>query len=128
MEEEDVRREAAIASAPSLQPNFKSPGVTKDQLSKFQELHKKRMQIKKKSEQKRCKDETRKFIKKPNSKNRIDKETSVEDSSLSNSGLNSKENSSGEQQDRQQQITSMKRQKLHWGLDVKERWERKSNM
>lgn len=36
MEEEDERREAAIASAPALQPNFKSSGVTKDQISKFQ--------------------------------------------------------------------------------------------
>ncbi|KAF8010200.1 hypothetical protein BT93_J0974 [Corymbia citriodora subsp. variegata] len=128
MEEEDVRREAAIASTPALRPNFKSPGVTKDQLSKFQELHKKRMQIKKKSEQKKWKDETRKFIKKPNSKNMIDEDTSVENSSLSNSSLNSKEDSSVEQQDMQQQITLTKRQKLHWGLDVKERWERKSNM
>ncbi|XP_030536846.1 protein FAM204A [Rhodamnia argentea] len=128
MEEEDMRREAAIASSPSLQPNFNSPGVTKDQLSKFQELHKKRMQIKKKSEQKRWKDETRKFQEKPNSKNRIDEDTSVEESSLSNSSLISKEDSSVEQQDMQQQITFMKRRKLHWGLDVKERWERKSNM
>lgn len=35
-EEEDERREAAIALAPALQPNFKSSGVSKDQLSKFQ--------------------------------------------------------------------------------------------
>lgn len=34
--EEDERREAAIASAPALQPNFKSTGVSKAQLSKFQ--------------------------------------------------------------------------------------------
>lgn len=98
------------------------------------------MQIKKKSEQKRWKgllcgfsdfnpycrayylpnicgiaDEIRKFQKKPNSKNRIDEDTSIEDSSLSNSSLNSKEDSSVEQQDMQQQITLMKRQKLHWG-------------
>ncbi|XP_059643303.1 uncharacterized protein LOC132285150 isoform X2 [Cornus florida] len=37
MEEEDERREAAIASAPSLQPNFRPVGVTQSQLTKFQE-------------------------------------------------------------------------------------------
>lgn len=34
-EEEDRRREAAIASSPSLQPNFNPKGVTQDQLAKF---------------------------------------------------------------------------------------------
>lgn len=33
--EEDDRREAAIASAQSLLPNFNSKGVSQDQLSKF---------------------------------------------------------------------------------------------
>lgn len=35
---EDVRREAAISSTPVLRPNFKSKGVTQNQLSKFQVL------------------------------------------------------------------------------------------
>ena len=34
--EEDERREAAIASTPSLQSDFKPVGVTNVQLSKFQ--------------------------------------------------------------------------------------------
>jgi hypothetical protein len=34
-EEEDCRREAAISSSLSLQPNFNPKGVTQDQLSKF---------------------------------------------------------------------------------------------
>lgn len=34
--EEDKRREAAIAAAPSLQPSFKPKHVTQDQLSKLQ--------------------------------------------------------------------------------------------
>ena len=34
--EEDERREAAIASTPSLQSDFKPVGVTNLQLSKFQ--------------------------------------------------------------------------------------------
>ncbi|KAK6927936.1 hypothetical protein RJ641_006527 [Dillenia turbinata] len=50
-EEEDERREAAIASAASLQPNFKPSGngITQSQLSKFQELHRRRLEIKSKS-------------------------------------------------------------------------------
>jgi len=35
-EEEDEKREEAIASNPSLQPNFKPKRVTQDQLSKLQ--------------------------------------------------------------------------------------------
>lgn len=35
-EDEDNRRETAIASTRSLQPNFKPVGVTTQQLSKFQ--------------------------------------------------------------------------------------------
>lgn len=34
-EEEDRRREAAIASTPCLRPNFKPKGVTQHQLEKF---------------------------------------------------------------------------------------------
>nr|KYP42695.1 hypothetical protein KK1_035881 [Cajanus cajan] len=35
MEEEDRKREAAIASTPLLQPNFNPKGITQHQLSKF---------------------------------------------------------------------------------------------
>ncbi|OIV90145.1 hypothetical protein TanjilG_01599 [Lupinus angustifolius] len=49
-EEEEERREAAIASTPCLQPNFNPKGpLTKDHLSKFRELHNKRLQLKSKS-------------------------------------------------------------------------------
>lgn len=36
VDKEDERKEAAIASTPALQPNFKPKGVTQNQLSKFQ--------------------------------------------------------------------------------------------
>ncbi|KAL3378127.1 hypothetical protein AABB24_004181, partial [Solanum stoloniferum] len=50
MEEDDGRREAAIGSAPSLQPNFTNKnGVNNAQISKFQELHRRRLKIKAKS-------------------------------------------------------------------------------
>lgn len=38
LEEEDERREAAIASTPSLQPDFKLSRLRQTQLSKFQVL------------------------------------------------------------------------------------------
>ncbi|KAL0350316.1 UNVERIFIED_CONTAM: hypothetical protein Sradi_4180800 [Sesamum radiatum] len=49
-DEADERREAAIASVAALRPNFKPKSrLTEAQLSKFQELHRRRLQIKAKS-------------------------------------------------------------------------------
>ncbi|XP_016435875.1 uncharacterized protein LOC107762068 isoform X5 [Nicotiana tabacum] len=49
-EDDDGRREAAIASVPSLQPNFTSKkGLNPAQISKFQELHRRRLKIKARS-------------------------------------------------------------------------------
>ncbi|KAJ4707073.1 hypothetical protein OWV82_020644 [Melia azedarach] len=134
--EEDDRREAAIASAQSLLPNFNSKGVSQDQLSKFRELHRRRLQIKSKS----------KFHKKsegiahgtgkphgkdPNSKHHDDTDTNIttEDSSVRNLNSHNNDISSSVQQDSAAaNLAPKKRQKLHWGLDTKERWERKANM
>ncbi|RAL50795.1 hypothetical protein DM860_015942 [Cuscuta australis] len=53
-EDEDARREAAIASARTLLPDIRpNSAVTADQLSKFQELRRRRLQIKAKSKAKR---------------------------------------------------------------------------
>ncbi|KAL7232031.1 hypothetical protein ACSBR2_010116 [Camellia fascicularis] len=98
-EEEDERREAAIATRASLQPNFKPDGVSQSQLSKFQELHRRRLQIKAKS--------------------KIKKKAT---------GNTTKDTFSQQQENVAVHIGTKKRQKLHWGLDTKERWERKANM
>lgn len=121
--EEDERREAATASSQSLQPNFKAKGVTQEQLSKFQELHRRRLQIKSKS----------KFHKKPkgsaygtsksdgedlNSKHHGDMETSatIEDSSASNlKSHNNDISSSVQHHNVAASLAPKKRQKLHWG-------------
>ncbi|KAH9675718.1 hypothetical protein KPL70_018907 [Citrus sinensis] len=134
--EEDERREAAIASSQYLQPNFKVKGVTQDQLSKFQELHRRRLQIKSKS----------KFHKKPKGSaygtsrsggedlnsmphGDVDASTTIEDSSVSNlKSHNNDISSSIPHDDVAESLAPKKRQKLHWGLDTKERWERKANM
>ncbi|THG23770.1 hypothetical protein TEA_011660 [Camellia sinensis var. sinensis] len=90
-EEEDERREAAIATRASLQPNFKPDGVSQSQLSKFQvgiayeprnwvgmryhetkELHRRRLQIKAKSKiKKKAKGEILVGISGENSKSRV---------------------------------------------------------
>ncbi|KAD1573184.1 hypothetical protein R6Q59_008149 [Mikania micrantha] len=122
MEEED-RREAAIALVASLNPKFKpSSTVSQARLSKFQELHKRRLQIKEK------------FKNKKKSKGRssgpikLEKKDNNEDESNSISLNNHQEHVFSMQKDVEGQIALKKPQKLHWGLDTKERWERKSNM
>ncbi|XP_020239256.1 uncharacterized protein LOC109818235 [Cajanus cajan] len=133
MEEEDRKREAAIASTPLLQPNFNPKGITQHQLSKFRELHKRRLQLKSKS----------KFKTKP--KDGVNKKSQGGDLSSQNSGIQSvevdhKESTSflndcegfdsgnEDSKDGVPVFSALKKQKLHWGLDAKERWERKSNM
>ncbi|GLT34046.1 hypothetical protein SLA2020_085920 [Shorea laevis] len=137
-EDEDRRREAAIASTPSLHPNFKPDGVTQQQLSKFQELHRRRLQIKSKSKiYKNSKDGNgrKRFHSKDidNIDNvdsqATDRNTEVEDISAPNLESHCKGNNPTIQQENVAvQLAPKKPQKLHWGLDTKERWERKANM
>ncbi|GLJ10011.1 hypothetical protein SUGI_0120090 [Cryptomeria japonica] len=47
MEEEDARREAAMAATELFQPNFQSSSISHTQLYKLKELRKRRLQIKK---------------------------------------------------------------------------------
>ncbi|KHN41494.1 hypothetical protein glysoja_044667, partial [Glycine soja] len=131
-EEEDRRREAAIASSSCLRPNFNPKGITQDQLSKFRELHKRRLQLKSKS----------KF--KMKSKDRANKKSHGDVLSSQNGGTqgsnvdhkesnlwNDCEGFDSRYEDSKDDIPVMsapKKQKLHWGLDTKNRWERKSNM
>ncbi|KAA8547788.1 hypothetical protein F0562_004217 [Nyssa sinensis] len=137
MEEEDERREATIASAPSLQPNFKPSGVNQAQLTKFQELHRRRLQIKARSKiktkSKGISDEAskshRKHLDTEDCTDENLSETIKEDSSVSISKGNDIRGIPSLQLDNvAAQVASKKRQKLHWGLDTKERWERKANM
>lgn len=130
------RREAAIASTPSLQSDFKPVGVTNLQLSKFQELHKRRLQIKEGSKyQKKSKDWAGKSYGKESKYLKVKDCTeenasiTIEESSVSTSKSNNvKDKPSLQQGDIATHLASKKRQKLHWGLDTKERWERKANM
>ncbi|WOH10293.1 hypothetical protein DCAR_0729760 [Daucus carota subsp. sativus] len=121
MEEDDSRREAAIASTPSLRPDFKpnDTKITQSQLAKFQELHRRRLQLKSKPKTK----------KKSKGKDHVKESAvdSVEDSCASISVESNFNNSLTQQQEIPKEL-ALKHRKLHWGLDTKERWERKSNM
>ncbi|CAK9326141.1 unnamed protein product [Citrullus colocynthis] len=124
--EEDESRGLANASAPSLQPNIKPKRVTNEQLSKFQELHRRRLQIKSRSKiRKNTKDATRKSqIKHLSTSDEVN-----EAEHFSNSEVGFGEKSTHVQQDKTKTtLPSKKLHKLHWGLDTKEPWERKANM
>ncbi|XP_027357537.1 uncharacterized protein LOC113866935 [Abrus precatorius] len=133
-EEEDRRREAAIASTPSLQPNFNSKGVvTQHQLQKFRELHQRRLQLKSKSKFKtKPKDGSKK---KSQCRDLLSSQTSgtqgLKVDNKEPSFLDGCEGFDSRNEDSKNNISvlsSSKKQKLHWGLDTRERWERKSNM
>ncbi|EOA23049.1 hypothetical protein CARUB_v10003819mg [Capsella rubella] len=119
-EAEENRKEALLASTQSLQPNFSRSNVTQKQISKLQELHKRRMQIKANT----------KIHKKPKaSKNCQSK--AIEDGQQSSQKFKESTSSSTleEQNHNKTQVTvPTKPQKLFWGLDTRERWERKANM
>ncbi|KAG5085155.1 hypothetical protein AAZX31_19G044800 [Glycine max] len=131
-EEEDRRREAAMASSSCLRPNFNPKGITQDQLSKFRELHKRRLQLKSKSKFKtKSKDGANKKSHGYglSSQNSVTQGSNVDhrESRLWNDceGFDSRIEDS---KDDVPVMSEPKKQKLHWGLDTKNRWERKSNM
>ncbi|KAF7131983.1 hypothetical protein RHSIM_Rhsim09G0050100 [Rhododendron simsii] len=138
MEEDsdDERREAAIASTPPLQPNFNPSGITHAQHTKFQELHRRRLQIKARSKirnkSKGMPDKTSKsHFKNPDAKDLTEEISSKEIDDSSASVLNGsamKNTLSLPKETATVLVGAKKRQKLHWGLDTKERWERKANM
>ncbi|XP_076929852.1 uncharacterized protein LOC143594416 [Bidens hawaiensis] len=120
MEEEESRREAAIAS---LASKFTSPSAASQaRLSKFQELHKRRLQIKSKPKIKK---------KTKGSKLQEDGETKILHKTTEDYG--NPITLDGGHQENVEAVAKMasnkpQKKKLHWGLDTKERWERKSNM
>ncbi|CAH8317196.1 unnamed protein product [Eruca vesicaria subsp. sativa] len=117
-ESEENRKEALLASTQSLQPNFNRSNVTQKQISKLQELHKRRMKIKANS----------KMQKKPKAKQQSSR--AFEEDGESSKVLKETTTLEEKHQHKKTVVTAapMKPQKLYWGLDTKERWERKANM
>ncbi|OAY57095.1 uncharacterized protein LOC110608476 isoform X2 [Manihot esculenta] len=131
VEGEDERKEAAIASTPSLQPGFKPTRVSQEQVFKLQELHKRRLKIKSKL-QKNSEDgsgTSRSHGKGLKHSDGKDTARKIEDRSVANLKKHLDIVNSPQQLDNLAvDKAPKKRQKLHWGLDTKERWERKANM
>ncbi|GAB2300002.1 hypothetical protein Dimus_034046 [Dionaea muscipula] len=126
--EEDERREAAIASTSCLQyPNFKPSGVTQNQLTKFQELHRRRLQMKSKSSHKKKPKGGKVKLQEEDYFPDDNANTEMEASSVDNSKSSDSKDVSVSSQIGINHILK-RRQKLYWGLDAKERWERKANM
>ncbi|KZV58139.1 hypothetical protein F511_31957 [Dorcoceras hygrometricum] len=114
-EDADNRREMAMAAVPSLRPNFKpGGGITAAQVSKFRELHKRRLQIKAKSKaNKRGKGEFQR-------KKSEAKECSVEEEPRNDVGGSStapilKDSLSIEEDNISGNLVAKRRRKLHWG-------------
>ncbi|KAF3444181.1 hypothetical protein FNV43_RR13871 [Rhamnella rubrinervis] len=112
-EREDEKRETAIASTPLLQHAFKPRALTQNQISKFQELHKRRLQIKSKS---KVKKKQKGFF---SNKGLSSKDFEDKDSNYLNTESDNNEKSSSQQQESVAAYVGTKqRQKLHWGYDM----------
>lgn len=119
-EKEDERRESALAKLPILQPDFKPVGVSQNQKNKFQELHRLRLQIKSKFKSKKNPKGTKEFE---------GKDLKAKDCVDEGANLVTEGSSHTKEPSLQDDVPLVfKKRKLHWGLDTKERWERKSNM
>lgn len=125
-DDEAKRREAELASSRLLDPGFKPSKLSQDRLDKFKELHKKRLQITEKPKYKRKpKGTTERSIKVTSNYKFTDKDASADSSPRDVHHMSSV---TGIQGDPASGLSSRNKRKLHWGLDIKERWERKANM
>ncbi|KAJ8761304.1 hypothetical protein K2173_001360 [Erythroxylum novogranatense] len=124
--EDDERREEAIASISTLQPNFKVTRASNLQLSKLHELHKRRLKIKSKN-YKKIKDAKDNSV--HGQRKDLDEDSNPSTEDLGAPNLNRNDQNFFASQDIPKEYHAPKtRHKLHWGLDTKERWERKANM
>ncbi|KAJ1284807.1 hypothetical protein BS78_03G233700 [Paspalum vaginatum] len=123
---EAKRKEEALASSKLLDPGFKPAKLSLDRLDKFKELHKKRLQITEKPKHKRKpKGATGSTTKVMNNCKFTDKD---ESSDSCPRDVHHTSSVIGIQEDPASALSSRNKRKLHWGLDIKERWERKANM
>ncbi|XP_062206564.1 uncharacterized protein LOC133908515 [Phragmites australis] len=125
-DDEAKREEEALACSRLLDPGFKPSKLSQYQLDKFKELHKKRLQITEKPKKKRkCKGSNGRNTKVTDDYKFTDKDESSDNIP---SDIHHTSSTTGIQGDLALALPSKNKRKLHWGLDVKERWERKANM
>lgn len=127
--EDDKKREAAIASAAAaaLSLNPKS-AASQTRLSKFQELRKRRLKIKEKSSKMQKKSKGWSSGQSNSNAEVCASETPCKTADDTSNSISLDAHHESVSSVPKERIASMKPQKLHWGLDTKERWERKSNM
>ncbi|CAM8975972.1 unnamed protein product [Rhodiola kirilowii] len=117
--EENERREEALASVAPLQPTFKPRDVSQDQLSKFQELHRRRLLIKSKTKNDQKKGKCREKIldtKNGAAANFCNSSVYEECSSLSSKNRKVEGDAFLQSDNESVRHSSKKqRQKLHWG-------------
>ncbi|CAL4948083.1 unnamed protein product [Urochloa decumbens] len=124
-DDEAKRKEEALASSRLLDPGFKPSKLSQDRLDKFKELHKKRLQMTEKPKYKR----KPKGIAGRSTKVNTDCKFTDKDEGADSSPRDIHNMSVTEiQEDPASALSSRNKRKLHWGLDIKERWERKANM
>lgn len=127
--EENGRREAAN---PCVQPNFKSSAISQDQLAKFRELQRRRLRMQTKTKNKtKSKDKKAKFLSEDlHTQGCVDdpKDEGLKESTIKSSSKGEDGNKVSSSTSHVDVHPALKKKKLHWGLDAKERWERKANM
>ncbi|KAK9700192.1 hypothetical protein RND81_08G222500 [Saponaria officinalis] len=116
--------------------NSSKSGITQHQLSKFQELQRRRLKLTSKAKNKKFKTKgakTKPWSKELDTKELVDDENSdqcvndpCDTTSSSSQGCESNEILSASL--KVDVHPAFQKKKLHWGLDSKERWERKANM
>lgn len=125
-DDEGSGKEEALASSRLLDPGFKPSKLSQDRLDKFKELHKKRLQIKEKQKYKgKSRGSTERNTKVANDFKLTSKDTSVDNTTVD---VQHTASTTEIQVDLAPSLPLRNKRKLHWGLDVKERWERKANM
>ncbi|XP_074279066.1 uncharacterized protein LOC141604419 [Silene latifolia] len=129
--DDDVNRAAANGSNTDVPSNLKLTRVTHHQLSKFQELQRRRLQLisKPKNKKFKAKGAKPKLQKEELGTKGFPDDNSDQGINVTNS--NSHETESNEVLSSSTQVNihpAFQKKKLHWGLDSKERWERKANM
>lgn len=123
----DNDKERALASAPALQPNFWSESVTKEQLAKLQALRRQRLQLKHTSVLSNKKGERKVETHKSSSSMSCSKDHAKTSVNM-NANRRSEPLDLDCEESEKANLPRKRPHKLHWGLDTKERWERKGNM
>ncbi|XP_021755096.1 uncharacterized protein LOC110720380 isoform X3 [Chenopodium quinoa] len=110
--EGDGRSKASIASNPS----FKSSAISQDRLAKFRIADKKDKFV------------SEDFDTQGSVDDHVDEYEGLKDSGVKCSPKGEDDNKVLSSTSRGDVHPALKKKKLHWGLDAKERWERKANM